>query len=167
MKPGDHPDFFRLPPPPGRSRESTIRLDADGRFWHNGEPVTHAGMARAFAGWIRRHPDDGRYILSNGYDWSYFEVEGTPLFVQRVRLEGDAAVLCLFDGSEAPLDPEALWIGEREALHTRVADRDLEARFQPAAQVDMAPILTTDGRGGPALTLGGRVISLQEQQKTR
>src|SRR5262249_32567480 len=31
MKPGDHPDFFRLPPPPGRSRESRIVLDDLGR----------------------------------------------------------------------------------------------------------------------------------------
>ena len=24
MRPGDHPEFFRLPPPEGRSRESTV-----------------------------------------------------------------------------------------------------------------------------------------------
>ena len=80
VRPGDHPDFFRLPPPPGRSRESTIVLDAEGRFFHEGAPVTHRGMARAFASWVARHPDDGRYILSNGYDWSYFRVEDAPRF---------------------------------------------------------------------------------------
>ena len=39
MKPGDHPEFFRFPAPEGRSRESTILLDREGRFWHDGELV--------------------------------------------------------------------------------------------------------------------------------
>src|SRR5687768_17693940 len=120
MKPGDHPEFFRLPPPEGRSRESTIVLTRDGRFLHNGEPVEHPGMARAFASWIGRHPDDGRYILNNGYDWSYFEVEQSPIFVESVRFEDGTPVLRLFDGSEEPLNPQELWVGERDALFTRV-----------------------------------------------
>ena len=57
MLPVEHPEFFRRPPPPGQSRESSIRLDADGRFWHAGELVRHPGMQAAFATWIRRHPD--------------------------------------------------------------------------------------------------------------
>jgi hypothetical protein len=155
-KPGDHPDFFRLPPPPGRSRESTIRLDAEGRFWHEGEPVTHSGMGRAFASWISRHPDDGRFILSNGYDWSYFEVEGAPMFVEGVRFDDGRPILCLFDGSEEPLDPEALWSGEREALYTRVKGSEFEARFQPSAQVELAPLLVEDEEGTVMLELFGR-----------
>ena len=61
MKPSYHPEFFRLPPPAGASRESSIVLTADGRFYHDGAEVTHPGMAKAFATWIARHPDDGRY----------------------------------------------------------------------------------------------------------
>ena len=104
MRPGDHPDFFRLPAPEGRSRESTLRLDREGRFLHEGELVTHRGMARAFASWIARHPDDGRFILTNGYDWTYFTVEGTPYFVEGVRAGEDGPVLVLFDGSEEAPD---------------------------------------------------------------
>jgi hypothetical protein len=59
MRPGDHPDFFRFPPPEGRSRESTLRLDAQGRFWHEGRLVEHAGLSAGLHGWIGRHPDDG------------------------------------------------------------------------------------------------------------
>ena len=70
MKPGDHPEFFRFPAPEGRSRESTIRLDAEGRFHHEGNVVEHPKLAEAFHTWIARHPDDGRYILTNGYDWT-------------------------------------------------------------------------------------------------
>ncbi len=96
-KPSDSPEFFRLPPPEGRSRESTITVDALGRFSHEGTPFDHARLARAFHSWIGRHPDDGRYILNNGYDWTYFKVEDVPLFVTGVSerglsLEGDREV---------------------------------------------------------------------------
>ena len=83
MKPADHPEFFRLPAPEGGSRESTIVLDADGRFFHDGEVVDaprHGAGVRDLdrAG----HPDDGRFIFNNGYDWSYFRVEDAPFFVE-------------------------------------------------------------------------------------
>src|SRR5580704_9868593 len=87
VKPGDHPDFFRFPAPEGRSRESSIRLDANGHFWHDGAPVEHLGLADALHGWISRHPDDGRYILTNGYDWTYFSVDDAPYFVRALRGE--------------------------------------------------------------------------------
>lgn len=156
MKPGDHPDFFRFPPPPGRSRESTIRLDSSGRFWHDGELVTHAGMSTAFASWIARHPDDGRYILTNGYDWTYFEVEDVPFFVRAVRADGGRPVLLLNDGSEEPLDPAALSVGERDALYVRVKQGGFEARFTPAAQTALAPWLVEGPGARPELEVAGR-----------
>src|SRR5690606_13637499 len=82
VKPADHPEFFLRPPPPGRSRESTLRLDREGRFWHDGRRVEHPGMARSFAAWMDRHPVDGRFILNNGYDWTYLEVEDAPCHVR-------------------------------------------------------------------------------------
>ena len=161
MKPGKSADFFRSPPPPGFSRESTIRLDGDGRFWHDGEPVTHPGVARAFASWIRRHPEDGRYILENGYDFCYLSVEDVPLFIEGVPLTRapesanvEAVALRLFDGSEEPLDPEWLWVGARDALYTRVKRRGLFARFQPRAQVALEPLLR-EGESGVELEVSG------------
>ncbi|MEB2313407.1 MAG: DUF1285 domain-containing protein [Sorangiineae bacterium] len=156
MKPGDHPEFFRLAPPPGRSRESSIRLDADGRFWHEGAPVTHAGMATAFASWIGRHPDDGRFILSNGFDWTYLTVEDAPLFVRGARVAGDSVWLSLSDGSEEPLALETLVVGARDALYARVREGALEARFTPAAQLALSPLVVEGEGGAPALVLGGR-----------
>ena len=148
MKPGDHPEFFSRPPPLGRSRESTIRLDAQGCFWHDGARVEHTGMARAFASWIGRHPDDGRYILNNGYDWTYFEVEDVPYFVQTVALRGDEPpVLTLSDGSEEPLDGRALWLGGQHALYLRVKGGAYPARFTPQAQLALEPLLDEDASG--------------------
>jgi hypothetical protein len=154
-RPGDHPDFFRLPPPPGRSRESTIRLDRQGRFFHDMEAVTHPGMARAFASWVGRHPDDGRFILNNGWDWTYFEVEDAPFFVDSVEASDAGPVLLLSDGSREPLDPTALRSGEGDALYVRVKGGAFEARFRQAAQIGLAPWLEEAPDGQPSLVIAG------------
>jgi uncharacterized protein len=154
MRPSDYPDFFRLPAPEGRSRESTIRLDREGRFLHDGELVTHRGMARAFASWIARHPDDGRFILTNGWDWTYFTVEGAPFFVEGVREGPDGPVLVLFDGSEEPLEPAALRLGDDGVFSTRVKGGAFDARFLRNAQLELAPWLEEDRDGSIVVVTG-------------
>ena len=147
MRPSDHPDFYRLPAPEGRSRESTIRLDREGRFFHDGELVTHRGMARAFASWITRHPDDGRFVLSNGWDWTYFTVEGAPFFVEGVRRGPDGPVLRLFDGTEAPLEPSAIRLDRDGIFRTTVKGGAFEARFLRSAQLELSPWLEEEPGG--------------------
>jgi hypothetical protein len=165
MKPGDHPEFFRFPAPEGRSRESTIRLDGTGRFWHEGARVEHAGLSAALHSWISRHPDDGRYILTNGYDWTYFTVDDAPYFVRAVRLEAEAVILLLSDGSEEPWNPETTRIGADSALYARVKGGapggPYEAKFTPHAQGALEPVLVdaagTDGAERPAVRIGARL----------
>jgi hypothetical protein len=173
VKPGDHPEFYRFPAPEGRSRESSIRLDALGRFWHDAEVVEHAGMAAALRSWISRHPDDGRYILTNGYDWTYFTVDDAPYFVQALRIDGDRLVLALSDGTEEPWEPEATRTGADGALYAVVKRTQkggpYEAKFTSHAQGSLAPVLVeAQGDGGPtaqgaprlAIQVGGRTRML-------
>ncbi len=162
MKPGDHPEFFRFPAPEGRSRESTLRLDALGRFWHEGAVVEHAGLAAALHSWIGRHPDDGRYILTNGYDWTYFTVDDAPYFVRSVRIEPAAIRLLLSDGSEESLDPESARVGVDGALYAMVKGAapggPYEAKFTPHAQGSLAPALVETAAALPAIRIGDRTI---------
>jgi len=166
MRPADHPDFFRLPPPPGRSRESTIRLDAEGRFWHDGRPVEHAGLAVGLHTWISRHPDDGRYVLNNGYDWSYFTVEDAPFLVRALRVEPERVVLLLSDGTEEAWEPEATRAGDGGALYATVkADASggpYEAKFSRHAQTSLAPLLVEDGASpsGVSVRIGGQLHAI-------
>ncbi len=154
MKPSDHPEFFRLPPPEGRSRESSIVLHEDGRFFHEGEPVVHPGMRQAFASWLQRHPDDGRYILSNGYDWTYLTVEGPARFVRAVRRVDERPLLVLLDGLEARLDPHALRADSRGKLSVALPSGE-PAAFTPAAQLQLSPWLAErDGTIGLQLPDG-------------
>lgn len=162
MKPGDHPDFFRLAAPEGRSRKSTIRLDAEGRFWHEGAPVTHPGLSAALHGWIRRHPDDGRFILTNGYDWTYFSVDDAPFVVRSIRLEPSRVVLALSDGTEEPWDPRQARVGATGAVYTAVKrgapGGPYEAKFTRHAQTSLEPILVDGQR--PAVRIAGQVVVL-------
>src|SRR3569832_1579531 len=145
VKPGDHPDFYRLAPPPGASRESTIVLDRNGRFWHDGEPVDHPALAAALRSWIGLHPDDGRLILTNGYDWCYFRCEDAPFLVDALHVEGDGPVtLRLVDGSEEPLDPATLSVGEDGVVYARVKGGAFAARFSRHAQPELGAILVSD-----------------------
>ena len=157
MKPGDHPDFFRLPPPEGRSRESTIRLDAEGRFFHEGERVAHPGLEAAMHTWIARHPDDGRFILTNGYDWTYFTVEDAPLFVRAIRVEPDRVFLRLSDGTEEPWKPETT--RQRNDRVYAVVKGDFEARFDRHALASLGEILVEDGVK-LLVRVGGKLVAL-------
>lgn len=155
MRPGDHPEFFRLPPPPGASRESTIRLDAEGSFWHDGELVTKDSLVKALHSWVSFHPDDGRPILTNGYDWTYFTVEDTPLFVELVRGKPPGVpVLILSDGTEEPLDASTLVADESGTCFARVKGGRAWARFWRHAQTALEPFLAEDEP--PRIVVGGR-----------
>ena len=99
-------------------------------------------MARAFATWITRHPDDGRYILDNGYDWTYLTVEDAPFIVTSVKSNRDGEpVAVLTDGTEEPLRVSELSLGDGDALYTRVKRGAFDARFAPHAQTQLAPWL--------------------------
>jgi hypothetical protein len=162
MRPGDHPEFFRFPAPEGRSRESTIRLDADGKFTHDGEPVVHPGLAQAMHTWIRRHPDDGRYILSNGYDWTYFTVADAPYTVRALREDAGRIILALSDATEEAWVPAESRVGADGALYARVkrggaGSAPFEAKFTRHAQAALAPYLVAaEDDGRPAVRIGER-----------
>ena len=160
MKPSDHPDFFRFPAPEGRSRESTIVLDVEGRFWHDGARVEHGPMSAALHRWIGRHPDDGRFILTNGYDWTYFAVEDAPFFVRALRVEPERVMLVLSDGSEEAWDPRASRVGPDGGVYAKVKGSvrggPFEAKFTRHAQASLAPLLV-DG-DALAVRIGSRIV---------
>jgi hypothetical protein len=148
MKPGDHPEFFRFPAPEGRSRESTIRLDRHGDFFHDDQPVDHPKLRDAMHTWLARHPDDGRYILTNGYDWTYLRVDDVPYFVRTVRAEGGDAILTLSDATEEPLDPATVHANPRGELYLKVKPGApggaFDAKMSRFAQTQLGPFLEPD-----------------------
>ena len=161
MKPGDHPDFYRFAPPPGASRQSTIVLDGEGRFWHDGARVDHPALERALRSWIARHPDDGQLILTNGYDWCYFRADDAPFVVTALH-DGAAPTLVLFDDTEEPLDPDTLAVGADGVVYARVKGGAFEARFSRHAQTQLAPLLVR--AEPPTVRVGDREIVLPQRR---
>ncbi len=159
VKPGDHPDFFRFAPPPGRSRESTIRLDREGRFWHDGGLVENEALARALHSWIARHPDDGRYILTNGYDWTYFVVDDVPYFVTAVDVGEGGIELTLSDETRESMTSEGLRTGEDGALYVTVKG-SFPAKFTRHAQIALEPAMVELDDDQVGLRIGDRTVAV-------
>ena len=118
-------------------------------------------MQQAFSGWIRKHPDDGRYILCNGYDWTYLEVVDAPLFVRAIATRGEEPELVFSDGTRQPLRGARLRAVGDEALYVGVGDRELEARFLPPAQAQLHPFVGEGETGLPVLRVDGTTVPIE------
>lgn len=135
-KPGDHPEFFRFPAPPGTSRESTIRIGRWGEVTHDGEPIERRELARAMLRWVSVHPDDGRFILTNGYDWCYVAVDDTPYFVETLRITEEGLLVELSDDSREILSVDDVRYDDFGFI-ANVKGGGLEARLlkQPVTEI--------------------------------
>lgn len=131
----------------GRSRETTIRRDAQGRWYFDGEPLEHPNLVRAFDRWIGV-ADDGRYCLKNDINWAYITLEGPPFFVRSAYpLPDETVELLLSDDSREPLDPRSLREGPDGALYCDVHGGRMSARFERHAMQQLEALLREDDEG--------------------
>jgi hypothetical protein len=133
--------------------ESTIRRDAEGRWFHDGELIDTEAIARAFDRWIDI-AEDGRYILKNSVNWAYVEIEGAPLFVTALSIEPARVVATLSDGTEEELDAGTLRQDERGVLYCDARGGKMAASFTRAVQHQLEPLVGEEERG-VYLELGG------------
>ncbi|HEX9103704.1 MAG TPA: hypothetical protein VF997_15950 [Polyangia bacterium] len=114
-------------------RQSGIRLDGEGRFWHEGAEVTHHGLRAALWRWLDRNPD-GRWVLRlDDQRFVWLDVDGdVPYVVRSARWEGDRAILRLADDSEEPLAVETLHLRGAQPF-CRVKQGRFDARVSTLA----------------------------------
>ena len=145
------------------TRESSIRLDVDGRFYHDGVRVEHPGLSRAMHTWISRHPNDRRYVLENGWDWCYLTVDDAPFVVRAARVDGEGLLLTLSDDSTEPLDPAKLRVDKAGVLRCEVKidakGGPYPARFDRHAQLALGERLREES-GAYVLSLGERDVRI-------
>jgi hypothetical protein len=137
-----------------RLRQTGIRLDREGRFWHEGAVVTHRGFQRALLRWLDRL-DDGRPILRlDEKRYAYVDVEDADLLALSARWRGDRVFLCLNDESEEELDYASLAVGPGHALYCRVRRGRLRARITTPAYYVLAEHIE-EAPGGFVLRAAG------------
>jgi hypothetical protein len=153
----------KLPPyPPGLSPETNIRIDREGRFWSEGQPVVHEGLERALASWLGVDPDTGRWILRNSVNWCYVTVEDTPLVVRRLEVGGAGELLvALSDGTTEPLDLTTLRVDGDDVPYCDVKERRFPARFSRAAAFALLERVSTDEAGGLVLALDASTVPVR------
>jgi hypothetical protein len=138
-----------------RSR-SGLSIDAEGRFLHRGEPITHARTLAIL--WASLAPTpEGRWLVRIGRESGYVDVEIAPWVVRGVLDGPDGAPwLLLSDGSREPLDPGTLTLGADGVLRCAVKAGQ-PASFSRSAQVTLGLALEEEpaGSGSYVLTLGG------------
>lgn len=142
----------------GRTRETKITRDAQGRWFNDGTPITHVLLTRAFDEWLRPAPDaSGRFCLSNDINWAYVTIEGPPRFVRSVELGGAEPIrLRLSDGAEVPLAVETLRQGPDGALYCEVPG-GMVARFDSHAMMQLEELVGEDD-DGVFLAVRGRAV---------
>ena len=145
-------------------RDYGIRLDKDGRFWHQGQPVLNEKVQLVFAQHLTRL-DDGTYALVIGPDRCRVELEDAPYVVRRVQVAVDhdgsptRVALTLFDGTEEELDPNTLEVGGDNVLYCRVRQGEHRARFDRAPYIALAEHVVESGNGF-GLRLGRRMYAI-------
>jgi len=145
--------------PEGLSRETTIRRTEEGVWFHDGEPVEHPGVKKAFDTWVDR-AEDGRYILKNEVNWAYVEIEGAPVFVVGARAHGEQIDLQLSDRRAEVLDFDSLRQDREGFLFCTVRDGKLTAKFTRDALFDLEALWVEDEEGRIGVRRGGEVQSI-------
>lgn len=110
-----------------------IRIDQEGRWFHNGEPFLNKQVIEFF----NRSVDvteEGDYVIHYG-DFVYpIVVEDTPVFVTGVRYTGfgefEKVYLTLSTGESEELNPDLLFFRANNCLYTMVRNGLLPARFK-------------------------------------
>jgi hypothetical protein len=137
-------------------------LHHDGRWTHEGHPITHARLRAAFDRGVRFLPELGVYVVQLGRFRGQIELEEAGFFVRDVDLaRGEIA---LSDGTREALDVASLSLSPRDgALLCRVK-RDLArdgllARFLHAPQAELFAA-AEEAADGAWLRVAGRSVRL-------
>jgi hypothetical protein len=130
-----------------------LRLDTDGRWFHDGEPFLHAGLISLFNRGIDLSPDTGEPIVRVGSHWAYFRCDDVPFIVRTCRVADGALDVLLNTERTVRIAVDALRASAEGVLYAELG-AGRRARFGRSAQATLAEHLTDDGPGGYAVVIG-------------
>jgi hypothetical protein len=137
--------------------DSGLRLDRNGRWWHDQVLIEHPRIIEAFNRGLTP-TEDGRFRLDFGNDWCFVEVEDAAYTVLGVEVnDGEGVSMALSDRTTERLDPTTLELDIEGALVCRVKEGRAKARFCRDAQFAFGSVLEETDHG-PVLKIGGQVF---------
>jgi len=130
-----------------RFRRTGIRLDREGRFWHEGATVGHEGLHRALLRWLDVLPDGRPILRLDERRYAYVDVDDAFLLGVSVEWRNDRAFVHLNDGSTEELAYDTLETGPDDALYCLARDGRLRARLTTSAYYSLAEKISSKGDG--------------------
>ncbi len=130
--------------------QSAIRILADGRWLHEGNPINRIALVQLFASILRRDPD-GSYWVVTPVERQSVEVEDAPFVAVELQVTGAGQEQALafrlntgsivIAGADHPIRVAATEQGPKPYLHVR-GDfaHPLEARIERAAYYELAEL---------------------------
>jgi uncharacterized protein len=149
-----------------------LRLDREGRWWFEGDAVTHPRVKALFHRSLvqvnleretaphSERGEGGKWALSVGRYTYPVTVEDTGLFVEGIALGREGAALSLSNGGEAMLDLSTVTYSGTGGLYCEVDG--VKARFKHGAYHELLGECLREEEGMAVLRLGGQERILGE-----
>lgn len=149
-------------------RRFPLRMDRQGHFAFEGDPLTHPGVVALFRAGLDVN-EAGETELHVAEQFTFLTVDDLPLRALRVEsTEAERApLLRLDDGRCLPLDPASLWEepehGLRCTVPSRRSGRPIGVRFSNTATMDLCTWMIWEDEGGrPELECRGQRWTIRE-----
>lgn len=146
--------------------EASILIDKEGRWFFQGEEITHRKTYLLYNRHLTRD-EAGRIILRIGQEMCPVEVEDAPFVVKTLECvtaeqgELESVGLILNDDSREQLIPETLRIAANHIPYCRVRGGMFEARFSRGAYQLLVPFIQHDEEGNRFfLSVAGKEYNL-------
>ncbi len=142
----------------------TIRLDADGNWFQGEYPILHERTSSYLHKHIERD-EDGNYFLTGEEKPVYIEVEDVPYWICKLERTIAGYLITLTDESIELLDPESLWVGEKEGLYCLVKGGGVPAKFQRNTFHELAKYMESKG-ASYVLSVGSKKYPISKTAPT-
>lgn len=126
-------------------RSVPLRVDEEGRWFHDGEPFRHARLAEVFSNGLDLDPKTGEAIVRIGERFCYVECVGTPFVVVHLNTEHSPPIATLNNGERYPLTT-AVFIETEDRLAIEWNDGRW-ARLSRGVYTRLAPFLQESDQG--------------------
>ena len=153
---------------PTRCGHSHMRIDVDGRWFHEGTEILRPKMVSLFARLLRREPD-GRHVLVTPVEMLDIEVEDAPLIATELATEGSGNARSL----RFRIGATGQWVSA-DAAHRIIVegnddqprpylrlDAGLRARIARSVYYLLADLAIEEGHQPAGLWSGGHFQSLE------